>query len=103
MSLPISNNRPPPDKLLTDLADYALSAQITSDEACDTARWGLADTLACGIMALAYPACTKLLGPVVPATTIKNGAPLPGPAHELNAVQAPSNTGTTTRWLSLTD
>ena len=35
------------------------------EEALDTARWCLADTLACGIMALAYPACTKLLGPVV--------------------------------------
>ncbi len=103
MSLPISNNRPPPDKLLTDLADYALSAQITSDEACDTARWCLADTLACGIMALAYPACTKLLGPVVPGTTIKNGARVPGTAYELDPVQAAFNIGTTIRWLDFND
>ena len=82
MSSHISNVRPAPDKLLTDLADYALTAKITSDEAYDTARWCLADTLACGIMALAYPACTKLLGPVVPGTSIKNGARVPGTSHE---------------------
>ncbi len=103
MSSPISNNRPPPDKLLTDLADYALSAKITSDEAYDTARWCLADTLACGIMALAYPACTKLLGPVVPGTSIKNGARVPGTSHELDPVQAAFNIGTIIRWLDFND
>src|SRR5258708_32713419 len=103
MSSAISNTRPPPDKLPTALADYALSGQITSDEACDTARWCLADTLACGIMALAYPACTKLLGPVVPGTTIKNGARVPGTSHELDPVQAAFNIGTTIRWLDFND
>ena len=66
MSAHISNVRPDPDPLLVDLAEYTLHADVQSDEAYDTARWCLADTLACGIMALAYPACTKLLGPVVP-------------------------------------
>src|ERR1700694_3327470 len=103
MSSHISNIRPAPDKLLTDLADYALNAKITSDEAYDTARWGLADTLACGIMALAYPACTKLLGPVVPGTTIKNGARVPGTSHELDPVQAAFNIGTIIRWLDFND
>ena len=65
MSSHISNVRPEPDPLLGELADYALNFSVASDEAFDTARWCLADTLACGIMALAYPACTKLLGPVV--------------------------------------
>ncbi|MBK8857446.1 MAG: bifunctional 2-methylcitrate dehydratase/aconitate hydratase [Opitutaceae bacterium] len=103
MSSPISNIRPAPDKLLADLADYALSAHITSDEALDTARWCLADTLACGIMALAYPACTKLLGPVVPGTTITNGARVPGTAYELDPVQAAFNIGTIVRWLDFND
>ncbi len=103
MSSPISNVRPAPDQLLTDLADYALSATITSDEAYDTARWCLADTLACGIMALAYPACTKLLGPVVPGTTIKNGARVPGTSHELDPVQGAFNIGTIVRWLDFND
>ena len=80
MSAPISNVRPPPDPLLTALADYALTYSVPSDEALDTARWCLADTLACGVMALAYPACTKLLGPVVPGTTIQHGARVPGTA-----------------------
>jgi len=103
MSSPISNVRPAPDALLTDLADYALSAKITSDEALDTARWCLADTLACGILALAYPACTKLLGPVVPGTTIQHGARVPGTAYELDPVQAAFNIGTIVRWLDFND
>jgi len=103
MSSQISNVRPAPDKLLTDLADYALGARITSVEALDTARWCLADTLACGIMALAYPACTKLLGPVVPGTTIAGGARVPGTSHELDPVQAAFNLGTIVRWLDFND
>jgi 2-methylcitrate dehydratase len=103
MSSPISNVRPPADQLLADLADYALNAPITSDEALDTARWCLADTLACGIMALAYPACTKLLGPVVPGTSIVNGARVPGTGYELDPVQAAFNIGTIVRWLDFND
>ncbi|MBI4623468.1 MAG: bifunctional 2-methylcitrate dehydratase/aconitate hydratase [Verrucomicrobia bacterium] len=103
MSAPISNLRPAPDPLLVDLADYALNAKITSNEALDTARWCLADTLACGIMALAYPACTKLLGPVVPGTTIRLGARVPGTRHELDPVQAAFNLGTLVRWLDFND
>src|SRR3954471_3287854 len=103
MSSAISNVRPAPDQLLIDLADYALNAKITSAEAYDTARWCLADTLACGIMALAYPACTKLLGPVVPGTTIKNGARVPGTNYELDPVQAAFDIGTIVRWLDFND
>jgi 2-methylcitrate dehydratase len=103
MSSHISNVRPAPDQLLTDLADYALSAKITSPEAYDTARWCLADTLACGIMALAYPACTKLLGPVVPGTTIRHGARVPGTAYELDPVAAAFNIGAIIRWLDFND
>jgi 2-methylcitrate dehydratase len=103
MSSPFSNVRPPPDVLLTTLADYALNYATPSDEALDTARWCLLDTLACGIMALAYPACTKLLGPVVPGTTIVNGARVPGTAYELDPVQAAFNIGTIVRWLDFND
>src|SRR4051812_22986479 len=103
MSSPITNQRPAPDPLLVDLADYALHARVDSDEAYDTARWCLADTLACGVMALAYPACTKLLGPVVPGTSIVNGARVPGTAYELDPVQAAFNIGTVVRWLDFND
>ncbi len=103
MSAPISNIRPAPDQLLVNLADYALNAAITNDEAYDTARWCLADTLACGIMALAYPACTKLLGPVVPGTSIVNGARVPGTAYELDPVQGAFNIGAIVRWLDFND
>jgi len=103
MSAHISNVRPPPDPLLVDLANYALSPAVPSPEALDTARWCLADTLACGIMALAYPACTKLLGPVVPGTTIQHGARVPGTAYELDPVQAAFDIGTIVRWLDFND
>jgi 2-methylcitrate dehydratase len=103
MSSHISNVRPPPDPLLVEIADYALNYDSQNDEALDTARWCLADTLACGIMALAYPACTKLLGPVVPGTTIANGARVPGTAYELDPVQAAFNIGTIVRWLDFND
>lgn len=103
MSSAISNVRPAPDPLLVDLADYALHARLASDEAYDTARWCLADTLACGILALAYPACTKLLGPVVPGAAIRHGARVPGTAHELDPVQAAFNIGTIVRWLDFND
>jgi 2-methylcitrate dehydratase len=103
MSSPISNVRPAPDPLIAELADYARNAKISRDEALDTARWCLADTLACGIMALAYPACTKLLGPVVPGTMIQHGARVPGTAYELDPVQGAFNIGTLVRWLDFND
>ncbi len=103
MSAPISNVRPPADPLLAEIADYALNFTTPSDEALDTARWCLADTLACGIMALAYPACTKLLGPIVPGTTIAHGARVPGTSYELDPVQAAFNIGTIVRWLDFND
>ncbi|HUR58625.1 MAG TPA: MmgE/PrpD family protein, partial [Opitutaceae bacterium] len=85
------------------MADYALNYTEPSAEALDTARWCLADTLACGIMALAYPACTKLLGPIVPGSTIAHGARVPGTRYELDPVQAAFNIGTIVRWLDFND
>ncbi|MGH8397905.1 MAG: MmgE/PrpD family protein, partial [Gammaproteobacteria bacterium] len=69
-----SAQRPDPDKLLVDIADYVCNYKIKSEEAYATARYVFMDTLACGMLALNYPACTKLLGPVVPGANLKNGA-----------------------------
>ena len=76
MSAPISNVRPDPDTVLVDIVDYVLNHRLESDLALETARNCLIDTLGCGLEALSYPACTKLLGPVVPGTTVPNGAKL---------------------------
>jgi 2-methylcitrate dehydratase len=103
MSSPISNVRPPPDALLREIADYALSTGGESTEAMDTARWCLLDTLACGVMALAYPACTKLLGPVVPGATLADGCRIPGTAYQLDPVQGAFNIGALVRWLDFND
>ena len=80
MSETISNIRPEPDKILVDIAEYAANYVATSKEAIDTARYNLMDTLGCGLLALNYPECTKLLGPVVPGALLTNGARVPGTA-----------------------
>ena len=97
--------RPEPDALLQQIADYTLAVdRITSDEAFDTARLCLMDTLGCGLLALAYPACTKLLGPVVPGATLPGrGARVPGTSHELEPIQAAFNIGAMVRWLDFND
>src|SRR5215469_12017410 len=99
----ISNERPEPDKVLTDIADYALSYEIKSDLAYSTARACLIDTLGCGLEALEYPACTKLLGPIVPGTIVPNGARVPGTSFQLDPVQAAFSIGAMIRWLDFND
>ena len=98
-----SAERPAPDKVLTDIADYALSYRIDSKAAYETAYYCLMDTLACGFQALQYPACTKLMGPVVPGATLPGGARVPGTSYELDPVQAAFNIGTMIRWLDFND
>ena len=103
MSSHISNERPAPDKVITDIADYALGYQIDSDLAFETARYCLLDTLGCGLEALEYPACTKLLGPIVPGTVVPHGARVPGTSYHLDPVQAAFNIGAIIRWLDYND
>jgi 2-methylcitrate dehydratase len=103
MSAHISNVRPTPDKVLVDIADYVREYQITSPLAYETARYCLLDTLGCGLEALEYPACTKLLGPIVPGTVVPNGAKVPGTPLQLDPVQAAFNLGAMIRWLDFND
>src|SRR3954454_7269092 len=103
MSAPISNVRPKPDQVLTDIADYVTKYRVTSAEAYETARYCLMDTLGCGLEALSYPACTKLLGPIVPGTVVPNGARVPGTQFQLDPVQAAFNIGAMIRWLDFND
>src|SRR5258705_5714902 len=103
MSAPVSNVRPKPDKVLADIADYVGKCEINSKEAYNTARLCLMDTLGCGLEALEYPACTKLLGPVVPGAVLPNGAKVPGTPYQLDPVTAAFNTGTMIRWLDYND
>ena len=99
----ISNERPQPDKVLTDIVDYVLNYEIKNDLAWKTAYYCLLDTLGCGFEALTYPACTKLLGPIVPGTTVPNGARVPGTQFQLDPVQAAFNIGAAIRWLDFND
>jgi len=98
-----SAERPAPDHILTEIAEYAANFEIKSPLAYETARYCLMDTLACGFQALKYPACTKLLGPVVPGATLSNGARVPGTAYELDPINAAFNIGTMIRWLDFND
>jgi len=103
MSSHASGERPPYDQVLLDIADYVCSYTIESELAYSTARNCLIDTLGCGLEALEYPACTKLLGPVVPGTIVPNGAKVPGTAFQLDPVQAAFNLGAMIRWLDFND
>jgi 2-methylcitrate dehydratase len=98
-----STRRPDPDKVLQDIADYVADFQIDSELALSTARYCLMDTLACGFQALNYPACTKLLGPVVPGATMAGGSRVPGTSYELDPVQGAFNIGAMIRWLDFND
>src|SRR5271167_3631657 len=97
------NERPAPDRVMADLVDYTMSYQIQSDLAYETARHCLIDTLGCGLEALEYPACTKLLGPIVPGTIVPNGAKVPGTQFQLDPIQAAFNIGAMIRWLDFND
>ncbi|HTC17457.1 MAG TPA: 2-methylcitrate dehydratase, partial [Steroidobacteraceae bacterium] len=95
--------RPEPDAALLAIADYACNFKVASATAYDTARYCLMDTLACGFQALKYPACRKLLGPVVPGAVMPGGARVPGTSFELDPVQAAFNIGAMIRWLDFND
>ena len=97
------NNRPAPDGVLVDIAQYVCRMDITSTEAYDTARNCLIDTLGCGLLALRFPECTKHLGSLVPGTTVRHGARVPGTSHELDPVKAAWDIGAMIRWLDYND
>jgi 2-methylcitrate dehydratase len=103
MSAASSNVRPEPDRVLTDIADYVSGYAIASSEAYNTARLCLMDTLGCGLEALLFPACTKLLGPIVPGTIVPNGAKVPGTPYQLDPIAAAFNIGCMIRWLDYND
>ena len=103
MSSHTSTERPAPDRVLTDIADYVLDFKIGSELAYTTARFCLMDTLGCGLEALEYPACTKLLGPIVEGTIVPQGARVPGTGFQLDPVQAAFNIGAMIRWLDFND
>lgn len=98
-----SDHRPDWDKVLVDIVDYVRDYPITSTLAYDTARLCLIDTLGCGLEALEYPACTKLMGPIVPGTVVPQGAKVPGTQFQLDPVQAAFNIGAMIRWLDFND
>jgi 2-methylcitrate dehydratase len=97
------NQRLEPDALLVQIADYVDKQDITSQEAYQTARNCLIDTLGCGLLALRFPECTKHLGPTVPGMTVMHGARVPGTSHELDPVMAAFNIGCMIRWLDFND
>jgi 2-methylcitrate dehydratase len=98
-----SNIRPAPDPELVDIADYVLDYPINSTEAYETARYCLMDSLGCAFLALKYPECERHLGPIVPGTTVVNGARVPGTNYELDPVKAAFDIGTLVRWLDFND
>lgn len=91
------------DSLLVDITDYVHSKEISSPLAFETARHCLMDSLGCGFLALAYPQCRKMLGPIVPGASMKGGCRVPGTNLELDPVKAAFDIGTIVRWLDFND
>src|SRR5260221_3296208 len=101
--MPSAPKRPDPDRLLQEVADYVLSDANRHPDALGPARLGLLDSLGCALQALQYPACTKLLGPIVPGVICPGGSRVPGTSYELDPVRAAFNIGTMIRWLDFND
>ncbi|QDX92238.1 2-methylcitrate dehydratase [Brevibacillus laterosporus] len=91
------------DELIEQITDYVLHKEITSSEAYETARYVLLDTLGCGILALNYPECTKLMGPIVAGTVVPHGCRVPGTPFVLDPVRGAFNIGCMVRWLDYND
>ncbi|CAQ83328.1 MULTISPECIES: bifunctional 2-methylcitrate dehydratase/aconitate hydratase [Photorhabdus] len=103
MSTSVANNRPAYDQVIVDIVDYVMEYTVTSSIAHETAYYCFLDTLGCGLEALEYSACKKLLGPIVPGTVVPNGVRVPGTQFQLDPVQAAFNIGTMIRWLDFND
>ena len=103
MSSHISNVRPPPDDVLLKIADYVANYSIANGEGTETARYCLLDSIGCAVLALNYPECTKLLGPIVPGAEMPGGARVLGRNFELDPVRAAFNIGALIRWLDFND
>ncbi|WP_271411984.1 2-methylcitrate dehydratase [Pseudomonas sp. Q1-7] len=97
------NQRPPYDQVIQDIADYVLDYRCQSPEALDTARNCLMDSLGCALLALRFPECTKLLGPLVDGTVVPQGARVPGTSYRLDPVKAAWDLGAMIRWLDFND
>ncbi len=98
-----ANLRPDPDRELVDIADFIADYSIDSPLAYDTARNCLIDSLGCGFLAQAFPACTRQLGPITPGTIVPNGAKVPGTDYQLDPVKAAFDIGAMVRWLDFND
>ena len=97
------NSRPDPDELIIQIADYVMDYEIKSDEAYETAKSCLIDTLGCGLLALSFPACTKLLGPVIEGTEVPYGVRVQGTSNLLDPVKGAFDIGCIIRWLDFND
>ena len=91
------------DQVLQDIADYVIDFKVESEEAINTARNCLIDTIGCGLLALKFSNCTRHLGPLVPGTTVENGSRVFGRSFELDPVKAAWDIGALVRWLDFND
>src|SRR5689334_22118923 len=99
----VSNVRPNPDQVLVDIVDYVVDYKVNNKQAIDSARLVLTDTLACALEALDSRECMKLVEPLVPGMSMRNGARVPGTKHELDPTSAAFGFGAMIRWLDFND
>ncbi|MDB4661618.1 bifunctional 2-methylcitrate dehydratase/aconitate hydratase [Gammaproteobacteria bacterium] len=97
------NVRPGYDSLISEIADYVSNYKIDSELALDTSRNCLIDTIGCGLLALKFPACAKMLGPIVDGTSVPFGVRVPGTNFKLDPIKGAFDIGCIIRWLDYND
>lgn len=103
MPTPSTCNNTKYDQVIIDIVDYVTQQPVISELAYETAYYCFLDTLGCGMESLEYPACRKLLGPIIPGTIVPNGTKIPGTQFQLDPIQAAFNIGAMNRWLDFND
>ncbi len=97
-----ANTRPAADSEIRRIVDYVRTYQ-PGEEALSAAALCLKDSIGCGLLALAYDACTRHLGPIVAGSEVANGARVLGTGHQLDPVKAAFDNGALVRWLDFND
>ena len=98
-----TNVRPNPDDLILKIANYVHDYEIKNDEAINTAKYCLMDTIGCGLLALTFPECKSLLGPHIEGTEVPNGVRVLGTNYKLDPIKAAWDNGAIIRWLDFND
>ena len=92
------------DEVIAEIAAYACRrGEVGSDEAFDTARLALMDSVGCAFLALGYPACRDFLASEESYGESVENVPVPGTQYSKPASAAAFDITAAIRWLDFND